>query len=336
MDTGCDQPPVYVLTDCEAREDIQQVASTNSEKRHSMDTEHDVISSSGNFDAYPDEEYSDNERVDDVAALDNEKVSILGHSGRFRTRQKRTSLGSLPYGKEDGNDLARPEPFPDSRDGLIPIKEEPPYGFHRNDVIHHEHPPPPHGYIPVDKTVGEPYNYRISLSPTSTRADFPTHDPHVSSQVSRNSLSPQEPMVTTYGDISQPKKAYYCYLCGKEYRSGTGLKQHLLAHKNEKPFGCTLCHRRYRWKGDLNRHMYTHLPNDELPLKCPECQKGFVRKDKMQLHINFAHGGGSAANGNSEEPTKEQNTPPSFSSSAVSSDEQSLNNKEINGTPSQG
>lgn len=302
-----------------------------------------MISSSVNFpDTFPEEDYSDNEQRSDDVTLDNDRISILGHAKRFRSgRRSRVSVGSsLPYGKDDPNGHVRPEAITNGRelhDGMVPIKEEPPYSFHRSDIIHHEHPS--HGYIPTEQSIGgglgsggESYYNRISsLSPTSTR-DMPHDFQQSSSTLScRNSLSPlqQEPMVSY--ELSQPKKAYYCYLCGKEYRSGTGLKQHLLAHKNEKPFGCKLCHRRYRWKGDLNRHMYTHLPNDELPLKCPECQKGFVRKDKMQLHINFAHGGGTVSNGTTEEQSKEQSPPPPFSLSVSSK----VPNKEDSVAPSE-
>jgi len=192
------------------------------------------------------------------------------------------------------------------------------------------HVPPEHRSFPMSMEkplaatrdlYGSP-NYRLpsALSPNTGHRD--PHELQVVStySVRRNSASPHNTH-NTHGvyeeNMPTHKKTFFCYLCGKEYRSGTGLKQHLLAHKNEKPFGCNICQRRYRWKGDLNRHMYTHLPNNELPLKCPECNKGFVRKDKMQLHINFAHGGGSSgttgtpsATGNTTEESKPFNIKP--------------------------
>ena len=289
-----------LTSDSETREELQAVASTNSENRNVSETEHD-ISSSVNFDTYTEEEYSDVERHDDVM-LDNDKISILGHK-RLKARTKRLMVGK-PYIKDaDSSDNTRSEPIPDT---LI-MKEEPSYQYHTENSNSES----TKAGIPSEKnlSVGEPYNsvvYRVPLSPTPSRE---SHDYQMSSTTSgRNSVSPQEQLPPF--DVSNqatPKnyKSYYCYLCGKEYRSNTGLKQHLLAHKNEKPFGCNICQRRYRWKGDLNRHMYTHLPNDELPLKCPECQKGFVRKDKMQLHINFAHGGGSNATTGGEEQNKD-------------------------------
>lgn len=183
-------------------------------------------------------------------------------------------------------------------------RDHPYYPYSRMDG--HLHMPDHRSFVNVDKPIkgsrgsgsdmygGLTTNYRISSALSPTSATHRGGDPHELKVVStysvrRNSASPHDTS-NMYENVPL-KKTFFCYLCGKEYRSGTGLKQHLLAHKNEKPFGCNICQRRYRWKGDLNRHMYTHLPNNELPLKCPQCNKGFVRKDKMQLHINFAHGG---------------------------------------------
>lgn len=230
-------------------------------------------------------------------------------------------------------------------------RDHPYYPYSRIDG--HLHMPDHRSFVNVDKPIkgnrpsdmygGLTTNYRISsaLSPTST-----THrggDPHELKVVStysvrRNSASPHDTS-NMYENVPL-KKTFFCYLCGKEYRSGTGLKQHFLAHKNEKPFGCNICQRRYRWKGDLNRHMYTHLPNNELPLKCPECGKGFVRKDKMQLHINFAHGGGGAGGANPPPPasssacgtTGNEESKLSKHSNNLSSSNNIENNVEMNNT----
>ena len=201
---------------------------------------------------------------------------------RERDREERRSDGRsdelpyYPYARMDGRMDGLLHNMSDTHRGYGSNSEKPLSGANR------------------DMYSGLTPNYRISssaaLSPTSSHHRDP-HDLKVSAySVRRSSVSPHDAS-TVYENVTHHKKTFFCYLCGKEYRSGTGLKQHLLAHKNEKPFGCNICQRRYRWKGDLNRHMYTHLPNNELPLKCPECNKGFVRKDKMQLHINFAHGG---------------------------------------------
>ena len=345
-----------MTSDSESREEIQVVASTNSEKRDVATTAEQDISSSVNFDMYDDEDISDIERsnTDDVYT-DSEKISILGHKRIkiLKQRQTRPSptgdstplehqsmqptppppLSLLPSqalslppplqstnsnGEDEAHQRQRQQQqqqFPHDHERHLSLmkqelplhperdredREQPYYPYSRMDGLLHM--PDHRSFVNVEKPPkgnhdmygGMTTTYRISSAISPTSATSNRGDPHELKVVStysprRNSTSPRD-TTNMYENVPR-KKTFYCYLCGKEYRSGTGLKQHLLAHKNEKPFGCNICQRRYRWKGDLNRHMYTHLPNNELPLKCPECNKGFVRKDKMQLHINFAHGG---------------------------------------------
>jgi len=325
-----------VLTsDSESRDEMQVSVKKSLENQTDPNTEQE-ISESDNFEVHYNNEdgISSSERIDEVY-MDSDKISILGHKRIKIVKQRKEQsqrppppleLDGRPAPPETTNDknskdilynperekLFKQEQFPISTEHEH-VPEETPYNspFTRLEGLPHMQPDR-RSFINLDKSAmstvnrdayGLPNYHMNTISPTSTRRDL-TQDLKVVSTFSlrRSSISPQETIHTGYDSVTQ-KKTFYCYLCGKEYRSGTGLKQHLLAHKNEKPFGCNICQRRYRWKGDLNRHMYTHLPNNELPLKCPECNKGFVRKDKMQLHINFAHGGGGGASGGGDVAT---------------------------------
>ena len=324
-----------LTSDSESRDELQ--VSNLSEKRTELNAEQE-ISSSEKFDVQynnEDDEMSDSEQVDDVY-LDSDRISILGHK-RMKIVKQRQEQNQRPPppppppleldGRQPPSAQVMDEESKDKQYTLERekhVKSEPfPIGTERERVAGKtSYNSPftrldslPHmqsdrqSFINLDNSAlptgnrdmyALPNYHMNTISPPSTQRDL-TQDLKVVSTFSlrRSSISPNETSHAGYESVPQ-KKTFYCYLCGKEYRSGTGLKQHLLAHKNEKPFGCNICQRRYRWKGDLNRHMYTHLPNNELPLKCPECNKGFVRKDKMQLHINFAHGGGGSGGGAAE------------------------------------
>ncbi|QLL34779.1 hypothetical protein HG536_0H01540 [Torulaspora globosa] len=52
----------------------------------------------------------------------------------------------------------------------------------------------------------------------------------------------------------------------------------------EKKYSCAKCKLEFRRTSDLRRHERTHLP--VLPNICPQCGKGFARKDALKRHSN--------------------------------------------------
>lgn len=52
----------------------------------------------------------------------------------------------------------------------------------------------------------------------------------------------------------------------------------------DKKYSCAKCKLEFRRTSDLRRHERTHLP--VLPNICPQCGKGFARKDALKRHSN--------------------------------------------------
>lgn len=51
---------------------------------------------------------------------------------------------------------------------------------------------------------------------------------------------------------------YACPVCGKRFKSNSGLWQHKVIHIEAKPFECKYCGKGFKLKGNLRRHMITH------------------------------------------------------------------------------
>ena len=82
-------------------------------------------------------------------------------------------------------------------------------------------------------------------------------------------------------------KSHNCETCGKQLRSISGLKQHLLIHTGEKPHVCYVCHKLFRQKGDLNRHLRIH--SGQRTHVCQICEKRFTHKCQLRNHMEANH-----------------------------------------------
>ncbi|RXG68358.1 Zinc finger protein [Armadillidium vulgare] len=86
---------------------------------------------------------------------------------------------------------------------------------------------------------------------------------------------------------SHPNAAPLLYLCPRcpyKTKSKGHLHQHIkIKHLNSRPYACTICGARFSMKIDLSRHTLTHTGFK--PHKCPRCGKGFIRNDRMLVHL---------------------------------------------------
>ena len=84
-------------------------------------------------------------------------------------------------------------------------------------------------------------------------------------------------------------KTLFCKLCNRAM-SRTGIKYHMMEHKEEKPHVCVNCNKTFRKQQNLQNHMTVHT--NERPFKCSQCQRSFKlsynRKIHLQTHLkNF-------------------------------------------------
>lgn len=78
-----------------------------------------------------------------------------------------------------------------------------------------------------------------------------------------------------------------CKVCGREFKSKTGLQLHELMHQ-EAEHKCDQCGSKYRTKNRLKRHYRVHT-NDR-PYKCEKCDKRFYTKYNLEVHSRIHSG----------------------------------------------
>ncbi|KAF2355658.1 BTB/POZ domain [Trinorchestia longiramus] len=74
-----------------------------------------------------------------------------------------------------------------------------------------------------------------------------------------------------------------CPLCKKEFKSQSGLRDHIRLHTGERPFICDFCHMNFARASHLKRHRRMHT--GEKPFDCRVCGKDFSRGDKLKDHL---------------------------------------------------
>ncbi|XP_076000119.1 uncharacterized protein LOC142993358 [Genypterus blacodes] len=83
--------------------------------------------------------------------------------------------------------------------------------------------------------------------------------------------------------VSPGASAHVCDVCGKNYRTLSGLKMHKMIHTGERPYECTECKKTFAQKGNLKSHMHRH--HGDKTFGCPLCNESFPKNSKLKKHL---------------------------------------------------
>ena len=91
--------------------------------------------------------------------------------------------------------------------------------------------------------------------------------------------------LTTHMRLHMGEK-FQCSVCGKEYTSKRGLKDHIvIKHERKGRFKCQLCGKAFADQTPFDVHKTTHLK----PLKCQVCQQGYKTEMSLKRHNEKEH-----------------------------------------------
>jgi hypothetical protein len=79
-----------------------------------------------------------------------------------------------------------------------------------------------------------------------------------------------------------------CETCGKQLKTATIRRNHVLLHTGKKPFTCTYCKRWFRLKAQRDCHQLRHSQTDDL--KCSACGRMFGSGRTVKTHMLNKHG----------------------------------------------
>ena len=79
------------------------------------------------------------------------------------------------------------------------------------------------------------------------------------------------------------KKIPKCNLCNEYFATLSTLKLHMPLHTGKFPFVCEICKKGFSREPHLTRHMYSHT--GDRPFVCQICKAAFCRNDILKKHI---------------------------------------------------
>lgn len=75
---------------------------------------------------------------------------------------------------------------------------------------------------------------------------------------------------------------FLCDICGKIFTNETGLKVHIMIHRDTKPYLCQICSKAFKIQSSLRAHIKTH--SQEKRFVCDQCGKSFKRNCTLRDH----------------------------------------------------
>lgn len=86
------------------------------------------------------------------------------------------------------------------------------------------------------------------------------------------------------------QRRYNCDICGKSYKTSSGLKSHYKNHTNERNSQCQYCSAMFKDNHEKNIHEFHHNPGKEVLLKCDLCDDVFLNSQLLNSHLRRDHG----------------------------------------------
>ncbi|KAG5683243.1 hypothetical protein PVAND_012536 [Polypedilum vanderplanki] len=85
------------------------------------------------------------------------------------------------------------------------------------------------------------------------------------------------------------EKPFRCVICDRGFSMSSNLQKHLDTHSTEKPYQCKYCDQFFKTQRSLKFHTVCyHQP--EVKVKCPQCDKSFVNKSYLKMHMLYHTG----------------------------------------------
>lgn len=85
------------------------------------------------------------------------------------------------------------------------------------------------------------------------------------------------------------EKPFACSICNRCFSMSSNLQKHIDTHSTEKPYPCTICNQSFKTQRSLKFHTVCyHQPEDKV--KCQLCDKGFVSKSYLKMHMLYHTG----------------------------------------------
>lgn len=84
--------------------------------------------------------------------------------------------------------------------------------------------------------------------------------------------------------IHTGEKPHICQFCGQKFGDPSAWRAHERKHADTIQWPCTLCSQVYETKRVLVKHQKTQHGTVDAPLKCPHCNKGFMKDFELRIH----------------------------------------------------
>ena len=84
--------------------------------------------------------------------------------------------------------------------------------------------------------------------------------------------------------------SFRCNVCEKTFKSASDLRKHAVCHSDETPFPCTKCDKKFKRKKNLNSHLERCIGPHKVQLTCSRCPKTFWTKGYLRMHERIHDG----------------------------------------------